>query len=139
MTAGFDEAEVAIKTAERNDLSQPENQDLLSPTNQVPGDHHEAGAPGRMGLPFAYVLCALAASSDPNAMTQLVGRILRQPDAVKTGIEVLDECHIITHHAGTAAVVEAIKAGLEQDGLGRLGSAGLRGAHRRGGARDSQD
>ena len=35
LTAGFDEAEVAIKTAERNDLKQPENQDLLSPTNRV--------------------------------------------------------------------------------------------------------
>ena len=53
-------------------------------------------------------------------MTQLVGRILRQPDAMKTRVEALDECHIITHHAGTGAVVEAIKAGLEQDGLGDL-------------------
>lgn len=35
LTAGFDEAEIAIKTAEQNDLSQPENQDLLSPTNRV--------------------------------------------------------------------------------------------------------
>ena len=34
-TAGFDDAEIAIKTAEQNDLSQPENQDLLSPTNRV--------------------------------------------------------------------------------------------------------
>ena len=39
---------------------------------------------------------------------------------MKTGVEALDECHIVTHHAGTAAVVEAIKAGLEQDGLGDL-------------------
>ena len=53
-------------------------------------------------------------------MTQLVGRILRQPGAVKTGIEALDECHVITHHAGTADVVNAIKSGLEQDGLGDL-------------------
>src|SRR5690606_15162276 len=28
-TAGFDEAEIAIKTADRNDLNQPENQNLL--------------------------------------------------------------------------------------------------------------
>jgi type III restriction enzyme len=31
----LDDAEVAIKTAEQNDLSQPENQDLLLPTNRV--------------------------------------------------------------------------------------------------------
>lgn len=35
LTAGFDAAEIAIKTAEQNDLSQPENLDLLSPTNRV--------------------------------------------------------------------------------------------------------
>ena len=120
LTAGFDEAEVAIKTAERNDLSQPENQDLLSPANRVRAIITKQALQEGWDCPFAYVLCALAASSDPNAMTQLVGRILRQPDAVKTGIALLDECHIITHHAGTAAVVEAIKVGLEEDGLGDL-------------------
>ena len=31
--------------------------------------------------PFAYVLCALAAGRNPGAMTQLVGRILRQPQS----------------------------------------------------------
>ncbi len=66
------------------------------------------------------MLCALAASSNLNAMTQLIGRILRQPDAQKTGVGALDECHVITHHADTASVVEAIKEGLEQDGLGDL-------------------
>lgn len=39
---------------------------------------------------------------------------------MKTGIEALDECYIITHHAQTASVVEVIKAGLERDGLGDL-------------------
>ena len=71
-------------------------------------------------MPLAYVLCSLAASSNLKAMTQLIGRILRQPGALKTGVEALDECHVITHHADTASVVEAIKDGLEQDGLGDL-------------------
>ena len=35
LQSGFDGAEVAVKTAEQNDLSQPENLDLLSPTNRV--------------------------------------------------------------------------------------------------------
>ena len=47
-----------------------------------------------------------------------------EPGAIKTGVEALDECHIITHHAGTAAVVEAIKAGLEQERARRSGSSG---------------
>ena len=120
LTAGFDESEVAIKTAQQNDLNQPENLDLLSPTNRVRAIVTKSALQEGWDCPFAYVLCALAASSNLNAMTQLVGRILRQPGASKTGIEVLDECHIITHHAGTAVVVEAIKAGLEKDGLGDL-------------------
>jgi type III restriction enzyme len=51
---------------------------------------------------------------------QLVGRILRQPHAQKTGVAALDECYVVTHHADTAAVVLAIKSGLEEDGLGDL-------------------
>ena len=112
LTAGFDEAEVAIKTAEKNDLSQPENLDLLSPTNRVRVIVTKQALQEGWDCPFAYVLCALAASSNLKAMTQLVGRILRQPGAMKTGVEALDECHVITHHAGTASVVKAIKAGL---------------------------
>ncbi len=120
LTAGFDEAEVAIKTAEKNDLKQPENQELLAPTNRVRAIITKQALQEGWDCPFAYVLCALAASTNKNAMTQLVGRILRQPGAMKTGAEALDECHIVTHHAGTAAVVGAIKKGLERDGLGDL-------------------
>ncbi|MEO5805070.1 DEAD/DEAH box helicase family protein [Devosia sp.] len=120
LTAGFDEAEIAIKTAEQNDLSDPENQDLLSPLNRVRAIITKSALQEGWDCPFAYVLCSLAASSNLNAMTQLVGRILRQPGALKTGIPSLDECHVITHHAGTADVVNAIKGGLERDGLGDL-------------------
>ena len=120
LTAGFDESEVAIKTAERNDLTQPENQNLLSCTNRVRAIITKQALQEGWDCPFAYVLCALAASSNLKAMTQLVGRIIRQPDAMKTEIEALDECHVVTHHAETASVVEAIKAGLERDGLGDL-------------------
>ena len=120
LTAGFDGAEIAIKTADRNELRQPENQNLLSPTNRVRVIITKQALQEGWDCPFAYVLCALAASSNLTAMTQLVGRILRQPGAIKTGIPTLDECHVITHHANTANVVEAIKNGLERDGLGDL-------------------
>lgn len=120
LTAGFDEAEIAIKTAQQNDLSSAENEDLLSPTNRVRAIITKQALQEGWDCPFAYVLCSLSASSNMKAMTQLVGRILRQPGALKTGIEALDECHVITHHADTASVVTAIKSGLEQDGLGDL-------------------
>jgi type III restriction enzyme len=120
LTMGFDDAEIAIKTAEQNDLSDPENQDLLSPTNRVRVIITKQALQEGWDCPFAYVLCSLAASSNLSAMTQLVGRILRQPYAIKNDVASLDECHVITHHAGTADVVGAIKDGLERDGLGDL-------------------
>ena len=53
-------------------------------------------------------------------MTQLVGRILRQSNAMKTGVPALDECFVLTHHTGKGDVVTAIKSGLEKDGLADL-------------------
>ena len=120
LQAGFDESEIAIKTAEQNDLNQPENLDLLSPLNRVRVIITKSALQEGWDCPFAYVLCSLAASSSPTAMTQLIGRILRQPHAMKTGIAALDECYVITHHAGTGEVVAAIKEGLEKDGLADL-------------------
>jgi type III restriction enzyme len=120
INAGLDEAEIAIKTADTNDLATPENQDLLTPVNRVRVIITKQALQEGWDCPFAYVLCALAASGNLSAMTQLVGRILRQPHAEKTGVAALDESYVITHHAGTADVVAAIKTGLEEDGMGDL-------------------
>lgn len=117
---GFDEAEIAIKTSEKNDLSNPENQDLMARTNRIRVIITKSALQEGWDCPFAYVLCSLSASSNMSAMTQLIGRILRQPYATKTGVALLDECHVVTHHARTGTVVESIKKGLEQDGLGDL-------------------
>ena len=117
---GLDDLEIAIKTADTNDLAGPENADLLSPTNRVRVIITKQALQEGWDCPFAYVLCALAASSNLSAMTQLVGRILRQPHATKTGIAALDESYVITHHAASADVVDAIKKGLEEDGMGDL-------------------
>ncbi len=120
LNAGFEEDEVAIKTAERNDLNQPENLDLLSEKNRVRVIITKQALQEGWDCPFAYVLCSLAATSNLNAMTQLVGRILRQPWALKTGVDTLDEGYVVAHHPKTRDVVSAIKDGLEKDGLGDL-------------------
>ncbi len=120
MTVGLADEEIAIKTAEQNDLKQPEKQELMSPKNRVRVIITKQALQEGWDCPFAYVLCALAASSNKSAMTQLVGRILRQPDAMKTGVAALDEGYVVSHHAKTGDVVTAIKEGLERDGLGDL-------------------
>lgn len=118
--AGLDDDGIAFKTAERNDLDKPENRDLLSRLSPVRAIITKAALAEGWDCPFAYVLCALAANGNETAMTQLVGRILRQPYAEKTGVDALDECYVFAHRADTAATVAAIKRGLENDGLGDL-------------------
>jgi type III restriction enzyme len=118
--AGLDEAEIAFKTAEVNDLEKPENRDLLKPACRVRAIITKAALAEGWDCPFAYVLCSLAANGNEAAMTQLVGRILRQPHAMKTGVDLLDESYVFTHRAETQAVVTAIKQGLTNDGLSDL-------------------
>lgn len=120
VATGFDENEIAIKTSKRNDLSLPENKDLLSPMNRIRVIITKSAIKEGWDCPFAYVLCTLAASSNMTAMTQIVGRILRQPHAVRTGVSALDESYVFTHHARTRAVLGAVKRGLERSGLGDL-------------------
>lgn len=117
---GFHDHEIAIKTAHQNDLDAPENQNLMSPNNSIRAIITKQALQEGWDCPFAYVLCALAANQNLNAMTQLVGRILRQPDAKKTPIKDLNACYVITHQAETGVLVERIKAGLEREGLGDL-------------------
>jgi type III restriction enzyme len=124
--AGLEDDQIAFKTAERNDLDKPENRDLLSRRSPVRAIITKAALAEGWDCPFAYVLCALAANGNESAMTQLVGRILRQPYATKAGYSPvegetpLDECYVFAHRADTAATVAAIKRGLENDGLGDL-------------------
>lgn len=122
-TGRLDAEEVAIKTSQRNDLKSPENQDLLSKASRIRVIITQRALQEGWDCPFAYVLCSLASSSNQSAMTQLIGRILRQPHAQKTGINVLDESYVLTHHTETNQVVEAIKNGLEKDGMGDLAQA----------------
>lgn len=70
LAAGLDAAEVAIKTAEKNDLNQPENLDLLSRKNRVRAIVTKSALQEGWDCPFAYVLCSLCASSNLSAMTE---------------------------------------------------------------------
>jgi type III restriction enzyme len=117
---GFTPRQIAIKTSEKDELKQPENINLLAPTCEVRVIITKQALQEGWDCPFAYVLCALAAGRNPGAMTQLVGRILRQPHVTKTGRAALDACYVLCHDAKTADVVKAIKNSLEGEGMGDL-------------------
>ncbi|MDC1115174.1 DEAD/DEAH box helicase family protein [Alphaproteobacteria bacterium] len=120
LKTGFNEKEVAIKTADQNDLKQPENQNLLSNLNQVRVIITKEALQEGWDCPFAYVLCSLAKRENLGAMTQLVGRILRQPNARKTEQQELDQCYVFTNRAKTRDLIELITKSLESEGLGDL-------------------
>ncbi len=120
MQLGLSEAQIAIKTADKDDLKQPENIDLLSLECEVRAIITKQALQEGWDCPFAYVLCALAAGKEVRAMTQLVGRILRQPQVAKTGRAALDACYVLCHDAKTGEVVKAIKRSLETEGMGDL-------------------
>lgn len=120
LSLGIAQEQIAIKTSEKNELNQPENLNLFSPANQVRFIITKQALQEGWDCSFAYVLCSLAPVTSNGAMTQLVGRILRQPDASKTKIPALDECYVFCYHSKTAEVVDAIRKGLEQDGMDDL-------------------
>lgn len=120
MKLGYADDEIAIKTSEKNELKAEGNQDLLSPQCRIRAIITKAALQEGWDCPFAYVLCSLAASRNMSAMTQLTGRILRQPYAEKTGVAALDECYVYCNHDATREVIEGIKKGLEADGMADL-------------------
>ncbi len=67
--------------------------------------------------PFAYVLWVIPTSTSTTALTQLVGRVLRQPYTKRTGVAELDQCYTFFNHANSEELLRWIKKSLETDGL----------------------
>ena len=67
--------------------------------------------------PFAYVLVMLDNTQAQLAITQLVGRVMRQPHARQTNREALDQCYVYCWNSHVATAVDQVKNGLEQEGL----------------------
>lgn len=117
---GMTEAQIAIKTSDKDELKAPENLDLLSPACEIRAIITKQALQEGWDCPFAYVLCALAAGKEIRAMTQLMGRILRLPHVAKTGRAALDACYVLCFDAKTGEVISAIKQSLETEGMGDL-------------------
>jgi type III restriction enzyme len=77
--------------------------------------------------PFAYVLAILSKGTARTALTQMIGRVLRQPHAARTDVTSLDEAHIFCTDVAVADAVKNIKEGLEAEGMGDLGGEIIRG------------
>jgi type III restriction enzyme len=111
------ENQIAIKSSEKDDI---EGIDLFAPNCEIRYIITKQALQEGWDCSFAYILTILTNPSSQTGITQLVGRILRQPFARKTKIKELDECYVYTFRQNASTLVREIKSGLEDEGLGDI-------------------
>lgn len=117
---GVPEDAIAIKSSELDELA---DQDLLSGFSPVRWVITRAALMEGWDCPFAYLLVMLDNTSAQRAITQLVGRVMRQPYARRTGRELLDQCYVYCWNTRVSEAVTQVKRGLEAEGLTGLADA----------------
>ncbi len=105
---------IRVKSAQNDELGR---EDLLSAYSQVRWIITKAALMEGWDCPFAYLLVMLDNTRSQRAITQLVGRVMRQPHARRTGREPLDQCHVYCWNIDVGKAVQQVKNGLEQEGL----------------------
>ena len=120
-TLGAKEGEVAEKTSETDELSVHDLMEDKHPA--VRFIITKAALQEGWDCPFAYVLAVLDATTAGTALTQMIGRILRQPGAecFPASRAELNLSHVFARMENVADAVKRIREGLESEGMGDLG------------------
>ena len=105
---------VRVKSSEKDELGR---EDLLSELSPVRWIITKAALMEGWDCPFAYLLVILDNTRSQTALTQLVGRILRQPHARLTHIPELDRCYVYCWNLDVVNAVQQVRNGLEGVGL----------------------
>ena len=116
--AGVSPEAIRRQTAEVRELK---DDDLLSPYCPVRFIITKDALREGWDCPFAYVLAILSKGTAKTALTQMIGRVLRQPQAARTAVPALDETHVFCADVAVGDAVTRIKNGLEAEGMGDLG------------------
>ena len=116
---GESEESVRVKSAEVDELGR---EDLLDSVNRSPVRWIITKSALQEGwdCSFAYVLVLLDNTQARTALTQMVGRVLRMPDARATENASLDRCYVFCHNVDVGNAIENVRRGLEHEGLGDL-------------------
>ncbi len=111
---GLNADELAIKTSSQNDI---EDVDLFG--SECPVRYIITKEALREGwdCSFAYILGIIPNVESDTSVTQIIGRILRQHNATKTGIKELDESYVYFSRGQTREMVERVDAGFKNEGL----------------------
>jgi len=108
---------IAIKSSESDGL---ENIDLLAEDCPIRFIITRSALQEGWDCPFAYILTILTNPMSKVSITQLVGRVLRQPYAKRSGIKELDESYIFCFRQKANEIIDSIRRGFDEDGLGDL-------------------
>lgn len=110
---GVNESAIAIKTSEKDEI---DKNDLLAEGCPIEWIITKSALQEGWDCPFAYLLVSLNNTSSQLAMTQLVGRILRQPYVEKTPFDELNESYAFCLNRKSSDITREVKRALEQEG-----------------------
>ncbi|WP_370781724.1 DEAD/DEAH box helicase [Eubacterium ventriosum] len=111
---GIPESEIAIKTADRDELK---NIDLSSKDCSIRYIITVNALKEGWDCPFAYILATVANRTSSIDVEQILGRILRLPNTRKNEREVLNLSYVITSSNAFYATLDKVVAGLNAAGF----------------------
>ena len=111
---GVNPTHIKVKSSEQDELA---GLDLLSQFCPVRYIITKDALKEGWDCSFAYLLTLLDNTTAATAMTQLMGRVMRQPHARATNHPKLDSCYIHCFNQKTGETVKNVKKGLEAEGL----------------------
>lgn len=118
---GIPPEQVAVKSSEKDELKEVDDiGGLLARECPIRFIITKQALQEGWDCPFAYVLAILTNPSSANSLTQLVGRILRQPYAKKTELQPLNESYVFCFQQRGVDLLENVRRGFGQEGLGDL-------------------
>ena len=106
--------EIAIKTSSQNDI---EDVNLFAQDCNVRYLITKEALREGWDCSFAYILGIIPNVSSNTGVTQIVGRILRQPFARKTGVPALDESYVYYSKGATRDIINRVEIGFKNEGL----------------------
>lgn len=111
---GVPAAAIAVKTSEKDEL---ENWgDLEDEGCSIEWIITKAALQEGWDCPFAYILVSLNNTGSKVSMTQLVGRVLRQPDVTKTAFSELNESYVFCLRRRAEEILHDVKEALTREG-----------------------
>jgi type III restriction enzyme len=109
--------EIRVKSSETDEIG---DEDLLAETCPVRFIVTKDALREGWDCPFAYVLAVLSKTTARTAITQMIGRVLRQPEARRTDVAALDQCYVFTFDQDVSDAVTGVQEGLQDEGMGDL-------------------